>query len=225
VTSVLVVDDEPSMLRALHLNLTARGYRVFTAEDGTSALNQFALHQPSVVVLDLGLPDLDGLDVIRAVRTSSQVPIVVLSARVGSNDKVTALDLGADDYVTKPFEMNELLARLRAATRRFTAEPTQRPTVGFAQVTVDLAAKQIDVAGQAVHLTRTEWNMLELLLHNPDKLITSRQLLIALRGQPDHTDRSYLRIYMAQLRKKLEPDPARPRHLLTEPGMGYRFRP
>jgi two-component system KDP operon response regulator KdpE len=224
-TEVLVVDDEPSMLRALHLNLTARGYQVITAEDGTSALNKFGLHEPAVVVLDLGLPDIDGLDVIRAIRTGSQVPILVLSARVGSNDKVAALDLGADDYVTKPFDMNELLARLRAATRRGSPGAGRRKVVAFGDVTVDLDSKQVLRAGEPVHLTRTEWHLLELLLHNPEKLITSRQLLIALRGQPDHTDPSYLRIYMAQLRKKLEPDPARPKHLLTEPGMGYRFQP
>jgi two-component system KDP operon response regulator KdpE len=224
-TLVLVVEDEPSMLRALQLNLTARGYRVRTAEDGTSALNELGVQEPAVVVLDLGLPDIDGLDVIRAIRSSSQVPIVVLSARIGSNDKVAALDLGADDYVTKPFEMNELLARLRAATRRSSPEPHRGEEVRFGRAEVHLDAKRVTMAGEPVHLTRTEWRLLELLLRNPEKLITQRQLLIALRGQPDHTDPSYLRIYMAQLRKKLENDPARPRHLLTEPGMGYRFAP
>jgi two-component system KDP operon response regulator KdpE len=224
-TRVLVVDDEPQMLRALDLNLTARHYDVITAEDGTAALNQFALHDPDVIVLDLGLPDIDGLDVIRALRGSSNVPIVVLSARVGSSDKVLALDLGADDFVTKPFDMNELLARLRAATRRSGPEPERRAQVEFGSVHVDLGAKTAARAGAAVHLTRTEWHLLELLLRNPGKLITQRYLLTALRGQPEHTDPSYLRIYMAQLRKKLEDEPSRPRHLLTEPGMGYRFQP
>jgi len=226
VTRVLIVEDDPQMLRALHLNLTARGYDVISAEDGTSALNQCARQEPDVIVLDLGLPDIDGLDVIRAVRGGgSQVPIVVLSARVGSSDKVAALDLGADDFVTKPFDMNELLARLRAATRRSTPEPAKEGRVAFGSVQVDLDGKAVTRAGELVHLTKTEWHLLELLLSNPGKLITTRHLLIALRGQPDHTDPSYLRIYMAQLRKKLEDEPGRPRHLLTEPGMGYRFHP
>lgn len=224
-TRVLIVEDEPQMLRALHLNLTARGYDVVTAEDGTTALNQVALAEPDVIVLDLGLPDIDGLDVIRAVRVGSQVPIVVLSARVGSSDKVAALDLGADDFVTKPFDMNELLARLRAATRRSVPDPARQGRVEFGSVQVDLDGKVASRAGAPVHLTRTEWHLLELLVRSPGKLITTRQLLIALRGQPDHTDPSYLRIYMAQLRKKLEDEPGRPRHLLTEPGMGYRFHP
>jgi two-component system KDP operon response regulator KdpE len=226
VTRVLIVEDEPQMLRALHLNLSARGYDVVAAEDGTSALNQVALNEPEVIVLDLGLPDIDGLDVIRAVRGSgSHVPIVVLSARAGSSDKVAALDLGADDFVTKPFDMNELLARLRAATRRSTPEPARAERVEFGQVQIDLNGRAVIRAGEPVHLTKTEWHLLELLVSSPGKLITTRHLLIALRGQPDHTDPSYLRIYMAQLRKKLEDEPARPRHLLTDPGMGYRFHP
>jgi two-component system sensor histidine kinase KdpD len=222
-TRVLVVDDEPQMLRALHLNLTARGYDVVTAEDGTSALNEVAISEPDVIVLDLGLPDIDGLEVIRAIRTGSQVPILVLSARIGSSDKVAALDLGADDFVTKPFDMNELLARLRAATRRTAPEQSRRGQVQFGGTEVDLEAKTAARDGASVHLTPTEWHLLELLLRNPGKLITQRHLLTALRGQPDHTDPSYLRIYMAQLRKKLEAEPGRPKHLLTEPGMGYRF--
>jgi two-component system KDP operon response regulator KdpE len=222
---VLVVEDEPQMLRALHLNLTARGYEVLSAEDGTSALNCVATQDPDIIVLDLGLPDIDGLDVIRAVRSGSQTPILVLSARAGSSDKVAALDLGADDFVTKPFDMNELLARLRAATRRSAPEPAHAGQVEFGQVQIDLVSKAVLRDGAPVHLTKTEWHLLELLVRSPGKLITTRHLLIALRGQPDHTDPSYLRIYMAQLRKKLEDEPARPRHLLTEPGMGYRFHP
>jgi two-component system KDP operon response regulator KdpE len=224
-TQVLVVEDEPQMLRALHLNLTARGYEVVTAEDGTTALNTCALREPDVIVLDLGLPDIDGLDVIRAIRSGSQVPIVVLSARAGSSDKVSALDLGADDFVTKPFDMNELLARLRAATRRSAPESSQKARVSFGMVDVDLETKTVVRGDEPVHLTPTEWHLLELLLRSPGKLITQRHLLTALRGAPDHTDPSYLRIYMAQLRKKLEQEPGRPRHLLTEPGMGYRFQP
>ena len=223
-TRVLVVEDEAQMRRALHLNLTARGYDVVTAEDGTGALNEHAVREPDVIVLDLGLPDIDGLEVIRAIRSASQVPIVVLSARVGSSDKVAALDLGADDFVTKPFDMDELLARLRAATRRALPEPARRSRVEFGQAKVDLEAKYVSFQDQEVHLTPTEWHLLELLLRNPGKLITQRQLLIALRGHPDHSDPSYLRIYMAQLRKKLESEPGRPCHLTTEPGLGYRFR-
>ncbi len=223
-TRVLVVEDEAQMRRALHLNLTARGYEVVTAEDGTEALNEHAVREPDVIVLDLGLPDIDGLEVIRAIRSTSQVPIVVLSARVGSNDKVAALDLGADDFVTKPFDMDELLARLRAATRRSLPEPVRRGRVEFGKARVDLEAKAAMFQDQEVHLTPTEWHLLELLLRNPGKLITRRYLLTALRGHPDHSDPSYLRIYMAQLRKKLEAEPGRPRHFITEPGLGYRFR-
>ncbi len=222
-TRVLVVEDEPQMRRALDLNLTARGYEVVTAEDGTGALNEHAAREPDVIVLDLGLPDLDGLDVIRAIRTRSQVPILVLSARVGSSDKVQALDLGADDFVTKPFDMDELLARLRAATRRALPDAARRRQVVFGHAHVDFEAKTASYGGAEVHLTPTEWHLLELLVRNPGKLITRRQLLTALRGQPDHTDPSYLRIYISQLRKKLEAEPGRPQHLITEPGLGYRF--
>jgi two-component system KDP operon response regulator KdpE len=223
VTRVLVVDDEPQILRALALNLTARGYDVVTAEDGTSALTAAAGGDLDVIVLDLGLPDIDGLDVIRAVRGTSGVPIVVLSARTGSSDTVAALDLGADDYVTKPFDMPELLARLRAATRRARRDPVDVVPVGDALV--DLGAKTVLRDDEPVHLTPTEWHLLEALLRNPGRLITQRRLLTLLRGDPAHTDPSYLRIYMAQLRRKLEVEPSRPRHLLTEPGMGYRFQP
>lgn len=229
-TRVLVVEDEPQMRRALDLNLSARGYQVQAVEDGTAALTAFATWPPDVMVLDLGLPDLDGLEVIRAIRRTSTVPILVLSARVGSNDKVSALDLGADDYVTKPFDMFELLARLRAATRRSGTDPQPAATVSFGPAVVDLDAKTAsrtdDPAGpRPVHLTPTEWHLLEALLRSPGRLVTQRQLLILLRGAPEHTDSSYLRIYMAQLRKKLEAEPGRPAHLLTEPGMGYRYSP
>ncbi len=227
-TRVLIVDDEPQILRALALNLTARGYDVATAEDGTSALNAVASRLPDVILLDLGLPDIDGLQVIRALRTWTATPILVLSARSGSEDKVRALDLGADDYVQKPFDMAELLARLRAATRRVQPAATEE-VVRFGAVTLDMAAKTAELAApegaQQVHLTPTEWHLLELLVRHPGRLISRRQLLTALRGTPHHTDGSYLRIYMAQLRKKLEREPGRPRHLITEPGMGYRFQP
>ena len=221
-TRVLVVDDEPQMQRMLALNLRARGYDVIVAEDAGSCLTELASGPVDVVLLDLGLPDMDGLDVLRALRADFATPVIVVSARPGSSDKVAALDLGADDYVTKPFDMNELLARIRAATRRVTPETR---TVAFGDVVVDLTATSITRAGQPVHLTPTEWALLEALLRSPGRLVGQRQLLTHLRGTPDNTDASYLRIYMAQLRKKLEADPGRPQHLLTEPGMGYRFLP
>ena len=221
-TRVLVVDDEPQILRALALNLSARGYEVRQAADGTTALS-IAAAGVDAVILDLGLPDIDGLDVIRALRTQSAVPIVVLSARAESADTVAALDLGADDYVVKPFDMAVLLARLRASTRRGRRDPVEKIAVGDA--VVDLAAKIVLRHGRAVHLTPTEWHLLEILVRHPGRLITQATLLTLLRGEPHHTDPSYLRIYVAQLRKKLEPEPARPRHLVTEPGMGYRFQP
>jgi two-component system, OmpR family, KDP operon response regulator KdpE len=224
-TRVLIVDDERALLRALAMNLTARGYSVTEADTGTKALDAAARASYDVILLDLGLPDVSGLDVIRAVREYAATPIIVLSARTGSGDKVTALDLGADDYVTKPFSIEELLARLRAATRR--ASSTESASiVQVGTVKVDLAAKTAtDAAGERIHLTPTEWNLLELLVRHPGKLLTGRALLTELRGSPEHTDPSYLRIYIAQLRRKLEPHPSRPQHLITEPGMGYRFQP
>ncbi|HEY2298880.1 MAG TPA: response regulator [Jatrophihabitans sp.] len=224
-TKVLIVEDERALLRALAMNLTARGYEVTEAESGTRALSAAADTEHDLIVLDLGLPDLSGLDVIKGVRAYSAVPIIVLSARTGTSEKVAALDLGADDYVTKPFSIDELLARLRAATRRSgTPEPVDVVQVG--RTKVDLGAKTVTAAdGTPVHLTPTEWHLLEALLRRPGKLVTGRALLTELRGSPDHTDPSYLRIYVAALRRKLEPEPARPRHLLTEPGMGYRFQP
>jgi two-component system KDP operon response regulator KdpE len=224
VTRVLLVEDERALLRALAMNLTARGYEVTEAETGTRALAAAAAVEPDVIVLDLGLPDISGLDVIKGVRAYTQVPIVVLSARTGTSDKVAALDLGADDYVTKPFSIDELLARLRAATRRGGA-PDAPSVVHVADAIVDLDAKTVQKDGTAVHLTPTEWHLLEALLRRPAKLVTGRSLLTELRGSPDHTDPSYLRIYIAQLRRKLEPVPSRPQHLITEPGMGYRFQP
>jgi two-component system KDP operon response regulator KdpE len=223
-THVLVVDDEPRLLRAMVLNLSTRGYHVTTAATATAALAEIAAVPPDLLVLDLGLPDRDGTDVIRELRTTRPtLPIVVLSARADSHDKVLALDLGATDYVTKPFDMNELLARLRAALRH--AETTAS-TVPVGEVTVDLDGRTAaDREGATIHLTPTEWRILDVLLRHPGRLITSRELLTVLRGGPDNTDSSYLRIYMAQLRRKLEPEPSRPRHLLTEPGMGYRFQP
>jgi two-component system, OmpR family, KDP operon response regulator KdpE len=232
-TTVLVVDDEPQILRALRVNLAARAYTVITASTGRQALDAAGRDQPDLIVLDLGLPDMDGVDVIRALRGWSKVPIVVLSGRTQSLGKVQALDAGADDYVTKPFHVEELVARVRAVGRRVTlSDENQVPIVHIGDTTIDLAAHRVTklgggVAGEVadVRLTKTEWQLLTVLLRNPGRLVTQRELIRASRG-PDYDDAAhYLRQYMAQLRRKLEPNPARPRHLLTEPGMGYRFQP
>jgi len=225
-TRILVVDDEPQILRALRINLRARAYDVDVALDGAGALRVAADHRPDLVVLDLGLPDMDGVDVIRGLRGWTAVPIIVLSGRVGSSDKVAALDAGADDYVTKPFGVDELLARIRAVTRRQGGGTTNLPTVQIGQFTVDLSAHEVrDESGRDVRLTPTEWHLLEILVRNPGKLVSQRHLLKEVWGPRYEKETHYLRQYMAQLRHKLEPDPAHPRHLLTEPGMGYRFRP
>ncbi|MGW6931869.1 response regulator [Lentzea sp. NPDC054927] len=225
-TKVLVVDDEPQIVRALRINLSARGYEVLTAHDGATALRLAADGKPDVVVLDLGLPDMDGTDVIAGLRGWTTLPIIVLSARTDSTDKVDALDAGADDYVTKPFGMDELLARLRAAVRRSAvAGPEDEPIVQTASFTVDLAAKRVLKDGAEVHLTPTEWGLLEVLARNAGKLVAQKQLLRDVWGPAYEKETHYLRVYLAQLRRKLEPEPARPRHLLTEPGMGYRFEP
>jgi two-component system KDP operon response regulator KdpE len=224
-TRVLIVDDEPQILRALRINLTARQYEVITAADGTQALRSAAEDRPDLVVLDLGLPDIDGAEVIRSLRAWTPVPIVVLSGRTGSHDKVDALDAGADDYVTKPFSIDELLARIRAVTRRRTA-PDAPATVHIGRYEVDLSARTAtDGTGTPLHLTRTEWQLLDALARNPGKLVSQRQLLRDVWGPTYGDETQNLRQYMAHLRRKLEEDPARPRHLLTEPGMGYRFRP
>ncbi|WP_199430358.1 response regulator [Qaidamihabitans albus] len=224
--TVLVVDDEPQIVRALRINLTARGYRVLTAHDGTAALRAVAEGKPDVVVLDLGLPDMDGIAVIEHLRGWTRVPVIVLSARDGSTDKVHALDAGADDYVTKPFGMDELLARLRAAVRRSAVSASDTDVVVETPAfTIDLAAKKVRRDGTDVHLTRTEWGVLELLVRNRGRLVAQKQLLHEVWGPAYDTESNYLRVYVAQLRRKLEPEPSRPRYLLTEPGMGYRFEP
>ncbi|KRB76480.1 two-component system response regulator [Nocardioides sp. Root190] len=224
---VLVVDDEPQIVRALGIHLRARGWEVLTAGDGTEALAIAESTQPDVVVLDLGLPDLDGVDVIARLRRRSAVPVLVLSGRSDSIDKVDALDAGADDYVTKPFGMDELMARLRALVRRGQAEdqPADAAAVVFGDVTVDLLAKRASIAGGEVRLTPTEWHLLEVLLRNPGRLLSQRQLLTEVWGPGYETAHGNLRLYMGQLRRKLEPDPARPVHFRNEPGMGYRFEP
>jgi two-component system, OmpR family, KDP operon response regulator KdpE len=222
VSRVLVVDDEPQILRALGINLRARGYEVDLAPDGERALDVAARHHPDVVVLDLGLPGIDGVDVIRGLRGWSQVPIVVLSVRDAEGDKVAALDAGADDYVTKPFGMDELLARLRAALRR-TTPAEEEALVQTDDFSIDLAAKKVRRDGEEVRLTPTEWNLVEVLVRNHGRLVAQTQLLQEVWGPQYHDETNYLRVFMAQVRRKLEPEPAHPRYFITEPGMGYRF--
>jgi two-component system KDP operon response regulator KdpE len=219
---ILIADDDPQILRALRITLSARGYTVITAADGRAALDAAIADHPDVVVLDLGMPGLTGLEVIEALRGWTTVPILVVSGRSDSWDKVEALDAGADDYVTKPFAADELLARIRALTRR-TPAAADEPTVTFGDVTVDLSAHLVTRAGTAVRLTPTEWRLLEVLLRNQDRLVSKEVLLSEVWGPQYTTDAGYLRLYLSQLRKKLEPQPAQPRFLLTEPGMGYRF--
>ena len=223
-TRILVVDDEPQIIRTLRINLKARGYEVDTAPDGRTALDLAARHGPDLVVLDLGLPDLDGVEVIHGLRGWTRVPIIVLSARHSAVEKVAALDAGADDYVTKPFGMDEFLARMRAALRR-AAPAEEQAVVATPDFTVDLAAKRVTRNGADVRLTPTEWHVLEILVRNPDRLVSQQQLLHEVWGPAYATETHYLRVYLAQLRRKLEPDPSRPRYLITEPGMGYRFAP
>ncbi|MCQ4207806.1 MULTISPECIES: response regulator [Streptomyces] len=224
-TRVLVVEDDPQLVRALVINMQARRFGVDAAPDGATALRLAAARRPDVVVLDLGLPDMDGVDVIRALRGWTRVPIMVLSARRASEEKVEALDAGADDYVTKPFSMDELLARLRAAVRRTESAPVAPDTVVVTtdDFTVDLVAKKAVRGGRDVRLTPTEWHLLEILVGNPGRLISQKQLLHEVWGASQSTKTNYLRVYMAQLRRKLEADPSHPRYLITEPGMGYRF--
>ena len=224
-TSILVVDDEPQILRALRVNLRARSFDVFTAETGQEGLALAARHHPDLVLLDLGLPDIDGVDVVRGLRGWTTIPIIILSGRSESRAKVEALDAGADDYITKPFNIDELLARVRAVSRR-TAVGDETPVVSIGQTLVDLQAHRVkDAADADVRLTPTEWALLEVLVRNPGRLVSQRELIRSIRGANYDDAAHYLRQYMAQLRRKLEPDPARPQHLLTEPGMGYRFQP
>ena len=224
-TRVLVVEDDPQLVRALVINLQARKYGVDAAPDGATALRLAAARQPDVVMLDLGLPDMDGVDIIKGLRGWTRVPILVLSARQGSDEKVAALDAGADDYITKPFSMDELLARLRAAVRRTEDTPLVPETVlvETADFSIDLLAKRVVLGGRDVRLTPTEWHLLEILVTNPGRLITQKHLLQEVWGVSQSNKTNYLRVYMAQLRRKLEADPAHPRYLITEPGMGYRF--
>jgi len=222
---ILVVDDEPQLLRALATNLKARGYEVDQAATGEAALMLAASHHPDLVVLDLGLPGIDGLEVISGLRGWSSVPIVVLSVREREADKVAALDAGADDYVTKPFGMDELLARLRAALRRAAPAEKEEPIVTTPDFTVDLAKKRVSRDSKEVKLTPTEWEIVEILVRSEGRLVTQRQLLKAVWGPQYEKETNYLRVYLAQIRRKLEPDPSQPRYFVTEPRIGYRFEP
>ena len=234
-TRVLVVDDEPQILRALRINLRVRDYEVHVAATGAEALEVAGRYPPDLVILDLGLPDLDGVEVIQGLRGWTKAPIIVLSGRADSVDKVEALDAGADDYITKPFGVEELLARMRAAVRR-TGAAEDLPRIQLGHLVVDMTAKRVirqapvrtgagPAEGDDIRLTPTEWHLLEVLLRNPGKLLSRNQLLTEVWG-PGYADATgNLRLYMAQLRRKLEPDPARPRWLITEPGMGYRYQP
>ena len=229
-TRVLAVDDEPLVLRTLRINLRVRHYEVFTAGSASEALVVAAKFPPDLVLLDLGLPDMDGMAVIDGLRGWSKAPIIVLSGRAHATDKVAALDAGADDYVTKPFGMDELLARMRAAVRRGPGPSEDVPRIVLGGLTVDLAAKRLTRSPEAngdgdIRLTPTEWHLLEVLLRNPGKLLSRKQLLHDVWGPGYDKAAGNLRLYMAQLRRKIEPDPARPRWLITEPGMGYRFQP
>ena len=220
-TCILLVDDEAALLRTLSMNLRARGYDVLTSENGEDALATVRQDSPDVVILDLGLPDISGVEVLRQLRGWSAVPVIVLSARHGSDDKVEALDVGADDYVTKPFGIDELLARLRAAVRR--SGPADPPVVESGGLRIDLAGRRIWRDSDEVRLTPTEWGLLAALVTRPGRLVGQRQLLQEVWGPAYEKETNYLRVYMANLRRKLEADPSRPRHLITEPGMGYRF--
>jgi two-component system KDP operon response regulator KdpE len=219
---ILIADDDPQLVRALRITLAGHGYEVVAAPDGAAAIALAAKAPPDLVLLDLGMPRMDGIQVISALRGWTSAPILVVSGRTGSADKVEALDAGADDYVTKPFQIDELLARLRALTRRVPTGPDE-PAVSFADVTIDLATKTVSRGDARVHLTPTEWRMLEFLARRPGALVTRQTLLREIWASDQVSDSGYLRVYMSQLRKKLEADPADPQHLLTEAGMGYRL--
>jgi two-component system KDP operon response regulator KdpE len=230
VTTILIADDDPQILRALRITLGAKGYEVVTAGDGAQALAVAIEHKPDLYLIDLGMPHLDGIELIHGLRGWTSAPILVVSGRSGSDDKVEALDAGADDYVTKPFAIDELLARIRALTRRITDEAVGDPLLVLGQVSVDLVSKAVtrtnpDGGVEHIRLTPTEWAMLELLARNPGRLVTRHTLLTEIWGNEHVTDTGYLRLYMSQLRKKIEDDPASPRFLLTESGMGYRLIP
>ncbi|MCL4449361.1 MAG: response regulator transcription factor [Actinobacteria bacterium] len=220
--SILLIDDEIPFLRALTITLRARGYEVEPVSTGEEGLKIATRHSPDLVILDLGLPGMDGTEVVKILRDTTQIPVIVLSARGGENDKVLALDCGADDYVTKPFQMGELLARVRAAIRR-TAVSQEAAVVSTAHFSVDLARKHVNISGNDVRLTPTQWRLVEILVKNQDHIVSQHQLLKTVWGSEYSHETNYLRVFMAQIRRILEPDPSQPRYFLTEPGMGYRF--
>ncbi|NLA10469.1 MAG: response regulator transcription factor [Microbacteriaceae bacterium] len=223
---ILLADDDPQIVRALRITLTAKGYQVFTASNGAEAIAAAIDHRPELCLIDLGMPGLDGIAVIQGIRGWSQAPILVVSGRAGAADKVEALDAGADDYITKPFAVEELLARIRALTRRVAQEDAS-PVVRLGPVTVDLAAHSVTRdepdGPRQIRLTPTEWQFIEILIRNAGKLVTRQTILTSIWGTEHAEDSGYLRLYISQLRRKLEQDPANPAHLLTEPGMGYRL--
>ncbi|GAA2895347.1 response regulator [Microbacterium esteraromaticum] len=223
---ILIADDDSQIVRALRITLIAKGYQIVTAADGSQAIAAAVDQRPDLFLLDLGMPQLDGLEVITAVRGWSQSPILVVSGRAGASDKVEALDAGADDYLTKPFAVEELLARIRALTRRAGQDDSQ-PSVRFGDVTVDLVARSVTRSTaegtRQVRLTPTEWQVLEILVRNPGRLVTRQTMLTTIWGSEHVEDTGYLRLYLSQLRRKLESDPSQPTHLITEPGMGYRL--
>ena len=221
---ILLVDDEPGIVRALGINLKALGYQIDAAANGEEALRKAADHRPDAVILDLGLPGIDGIDVIRGLRVWTNIPIIVLSVREAEREKIAALDAGADDYVTKPFGMGELLARLRAALRREPDAGSDLPTIVTEDFTIDLAVKRVTKAGQEVKLTPTEWGVVEALVRHQGKLVSQTQLLKDVWGPQYGEETNYLRVFIAQVRRKLEPHPSNPRYFITEPGMGYRFQ-
>lgn len=223
---ILIADDDPQILRALRITLTAKGYEIFTAADGAQAIAAAIDHHPDIFLIDLGMPELDGIEVIHGIRGWSQAPILVVSGRAGAADKVEALDAGADDYITKPFAVEELLARIRALTRRVPQEDAT-PVVHLGRVTIDLAARSVTrdtpEGERQIRLTPTEWQFIDILIRNAGKLVTRQTILTTIWGTEHAEDTGYLRLYVSQLRRKLEEDPANPAHLLTEPGMGYRL--
>ena len=218
------MDDEPGIVRALGINLKALGYEIDSASSGEEALRKAADHRPDAVILDLGLPGIDGIDVIRGLRVWTKVPIIVLSVREAEREKIAALDAGADDYVTKPFGMGELLARLRAALRREIDEGAEAPVIETPDFTIDLAVKRVMRSGSEVKLTPTEWGVVEALVRHQGKLVSQTQLLKDVWGPQYGEETNYLRVFIAQVRRKLEPQPSTPRYFITEPGMGYRFQ-
>jgi two-component system, OmpR family, KDP operon response regulator KdpE len=224
-TRVLVIDDEPQILRALRRSLEAQDYEVTTADDGEDGLASAAARTPNLVVLDLGLPDLDGTEVIRRLRSWTDVPVIVLTVREGSSDKIEALDAGADDYVTKPFDVEELLARMRAALRRTDADLASEPEVRYGDLTVDLARRLVRLGDEVVHLTPNEYSLLQAMITNPGKLLTHQWLLRKVWGRGYGNESHYLHVYVRQLRQKLGDDAAIPRYIITEPGVGYRWSP